>query len=722
VPLPKVSGEDVVRVSLDSDNSSSTGGGVHGIGAEWRIEVRGAGGRMTGSSLERFDPATGRYVVQPGESPVAAVSPDGLELGALKTRLGISGAFAYVVEATDWSGVWDRARGDALDPVVIRPDGSGLVGDLGAWSAIPLPALPQGRNWVDVASARDGIQAILRDDGEVYFTDGSGGTADWVRQAGTRPAGWTGVSWMGIAIRQNQALPTNFYIARNDGAILTATTGTIGSALAAWSAFTTTGLPPGTAYVDLTASRNGANFPILLRSDGATFWSNNGAPWIGGSTSGLASATDYVALSAARLADCGGGGQDGMVIARRSGEVYCSRAPQTAAATWLQYGTGGGPPAAGSYVSLAYDDGDDYVYLLRNDGVVYRTGGSGVGSAWTVAGGTGTPVPASTAYVAVSSEGRGASNQFTAYVLRADGQVYRNTDTSTNTAWAQFGTGTPVPAGGGAWVSVGARAGAGLFLLAANGTVQRSVDMGGSWTPFGDAGPDFSWVSVDVSNTDVYALGNDGRVARAPFGSGVFAAWNIGKTVSATSASWVSLAASFDGGLAYAVRALRNDGLVEVAPEATGVWVGDGDADGSPGARFDFAGLASDGANVYALARTGERGKSPTAAPSWSMKGLGSWATPGNASFVDVASTDGIPGMVWLLRNDGEVLRSPDSAESFPDRGFLAGGQESTNAAYSSLAAVPEAGAERSAALFAATAVAAMLLVARSRRRPGGRT
>jgi KaiC/GvpD/RAD55 family RecA-like ATPase len=715
VPLPRVSGEDKVRVYVDSDDDLFTGHRKHGLGAEYVIEVNGTAGRITARSLLKWDGVSSlRYHAMP--DPVAEVTPECLEAGAPKSSLGIAGNWSYVVEATDWGEGFDKAGSRPGDPMVVRPDGTGWRGDIGSWSGFTLPQLPEGRNWVDIAAGMNGEVAILRDDGEVYFTDGAGSGANWLRQSGTRPAGWTSSSFVGIGIRQNQAVPTNFYILRSDGSILSATTGDTNSASAAWSAYTTTGLPAATAYVDVAASRNGNDFPIVLRNDGATFWSNSGGAWVSGSMTGLPAATDYVALSAARPGNCGGGAQDGMVIARRNGAVFCNRAPQAAGGTWSAYGTGGGPPASGSYVSLAYDDGNDYVYLLRNDGVAYRTGGTGTASAWTVAGGTGTAVPASTAYVGIASQGRGAATQFTAYVLRTDGGVYSNPATNANTPWVDFGTGTAVPAGGGAWASIGARDGTGAFVLASNGTVMRSDDQGSTWATFGDAAPDYSWTAIDVTPSFVYIMANDGWVERAPVATGTFAGWNILKTWSATDASWVSLSTSFDGGISWEVRALRNDGATEIASELSGNWGSWGDADAGAG-HFRMVGIASDGGNVYAAANHGAVSKSPASSASWGVN-AGAWITPANASFVDVAATESVAGSVWLLRNDGEVLRSSDSANSFPARGFVSGSPQPGNAGYVSLAAVPEAGP--SGTFTAATAVlcslASALAIQRRRR------
>jgi hypothetical protein len=493
---------------------------------------------------------------------------------------------------------------------------------------------------------------------------------------------------VGIEARRNDNEPSETYILRNDGLVLVANTGDSGSASVAWTAAAASAPPAGTAYVGIALSRQVAGLFTILRSDGAPFFFNGGV-WNVASTSGLTAATDYASITSLR-STCGGGATStSMVVLRASGEVRCIRDISDSGDTWIAYGTGGGGlPAAGSWVSVGDDSGSDNLYAMRNDGLVYRTSGGGPAGSWSVAGGTGMAVPGSTAYVGVASASANAAAANRAFVLRADGAVFRNADTSTNTDWEAFGTGTAVPAGGGAWVSVGARDPLGVFILASNGTVYRSVDMGGNWALFGDVDPDFSWVSVDVSNSHVYAMANDGWVERAPVGTGVFAPWNTGRTWGTADASWVSLAVSLDQGVAYTVRALRNDGTVEIAAQATGLWTGWGDADSVVGV-FDSVAIACDGDLVYTVANDGAVSRTATTAPSWGTN-AGAWMTTANASFVDVAATESTAGTVWILRNDGEVLRSSDSAATFPARGFLTGSKEAANAAYASLAAVPE--------------------------------
>jgi len=105
-PEPRRTGEDILRIYADENSSDTVGFPFVGIFADYLLEIRGHGGRITSRTLYAW---TGAWTRVPGPVPVAknATSIEGsLPLGpaANVTRV--------VFEATDWSN-----SGDLTDPI-----------------------------------------------------------------------------------------------------------------------------------------------------------------------------------------------------------------------------------------------------------------------------------------------------------------------------------------------------------------------------------------------------------------------------------------------------------------------------------------------------------------------------------------------------------------------------------------------------------------------------
>jgi len=106
----KKTGEDILRVHLDTDLSVTTGSIVthptKTIGADYIIEVKGLNGKITSKSLMQFASGTWNYV--PG---VVAAANNGQQIELSLSSSSISGTSSidFIIEMTDWRGWSDIA-------------------------------------------------------------------------------------------------------------------------------------------------------------------------------------------------------------------------------------------------------------------------------------------------------------------------------------------------------------------------------------------------------------------------------------------------------------------------------------------------------------------------------------------------------------------------------------------------------------------------------------
>jgi hypothetical protein len=111
VILPRKTGEDILRVYIDSDMSTATGFPVSlvskTIGADFKIEITGLFGEITSKSLmnysgDSWEPVSGAVVS-------AANDAQRLELQVLSESVSGKESIDYAVETTDWMGRADFA-------------------------------------------------------------------------------------------------------------------------------------------------------------------------------------------------------------------------------------------------------------------------------------------------------------------------------------------------------------------------------------------------------------------------------------------------------------------------------------------------------------------------------------------------------------------------------------------------------------------------------------
>lgn len=107
-------GEDVLRVYVDSDMSTGTGylmaAGSKIVGADYLVEVKGLDGEIRSKALYSF--VSGHWSAVSGAAVLAGNDRQQIELSVSSSSLSGSSSIDYVVETTDW-----RARADVASSV-----------------------------------------------------------------------------------------------------------------------------------------------------------------------------------------------------------------------------------------------------------------------------------------------------------------------------------------------------------------------------------------------------------------------------------------------------------------------------------------------------------------------------------------------------------------------------------------------------------------------------
>lgn len=175
LPAPRKTGEDVLRIYVDTDDQDAGGQPVGGMLADRLLEVRGRLGRITARESYAWNATTWRWTPRPTAFAVEFVGGE-FEASAALTFLGVTNNPLVVFAMSDWS-----RQGDMTDsPLGLRgtrgggPDDEPLHGFLADNTpAPPLANLP----------IVDGFCPTYA--GE-YTGAAVGGTADLTFQVGTR--------------------------------------------------------------------------------------------------------------------------------------------------------------------------------------------------------------------------------------------------------------------------------------------------------------------------------------------------------------------------------------------------------------------------------------------------------------------------------------------------------------------------------------------------------
>lgn len=171
------SGEDVLRVYIDSDLSNSTGELVQrskkSVGADYLLEIEGLNGVVTSKSLMIYSAGTWIPLVTTVSS---AVDSQRIELSVSTTSIGGTMSFTAIVETTDWRTRSDWAwTGGIPDPWVIDANGTTYTSTDGStWVYLSTPTLQPGDRIVDISisiGAQAGTIFIVTNTGRTFYWD-----------------------------------------------------------------------------------------------------------------------------------------------------------------------------------------------------------------------------------------------------------------------------------------------------------------------------------------------------------------------------------------------------------------------------------------------------------------------------------------------------------------------------------------------------------------------
>jgi len=107
----RITGEDLLRIYIDSDCNVSTGVPTSMsskvIGADYLVEIAGMDGVIDRQSLMVHQ--GGVWTLVPSATVNASNDAQRIEIGVLSAAIGGSSSIEFIIETTDWRGRWDMA-------------------------------------------------------------------------------------------------------------------------------------------------------------------------------------------------------------------------------------------------------------------------------------------------------------------------------------------------------------------------------------------------------------------------------------------------------------------------------------------------------------------------------------------------------------------------------------------------------------------------------------
>ena len=107
----RISGEDQLRIYIDSDRNVSTGMpfsmSSKVIGADYLVDIVGMDGVIHKTAFSAYQ--GGSWAIVPGADVNASNDAQRIEVGVLSTAIGGSSSLDFIIQTTDWRGRWDMA-------------------------------------------------------------------------------------------------------------------------------------------------------------------------------------------------------------------------------------------------------------------------------------------------------------------------------------------------------------------------------------------------------------------------------------------------------------------------------------------------------------------------------------------------------------------------------------------------------------------------------------
>ena len=377
IPARK-SGEDILRIYIDSDMSNSTGAVImregKTIGAEYLVDIRGSDGLIVSKSLMQWGGSDW--------SPTTATIYTGkdmqrIELSVPTASIGGSKNISTIIETTDWKQRSDWAwAGTPPDPWVVGANGDTYQsGDGVTWSYVGTPTLVAGDRIVDIAVTSDGTTVVVvTNTGRTYYWDFASSTSWTVGQA--NPIDTANYS---EAVSMTFFSKTGAWLLTKNGSyfyLMNAINPPHGKlwtyqdlAGVGVTDFTDINYQGGTMY----ALRSGANTSLAYSGNGNIFQSTTNA------TRSTSNQTEFCYIAGGPAAT-----DDRIFVLCENGNIRYSA---NGGGTWSAWGNlptpGGGNTT--KYVGLGIDS-TGYMWVVTNTGYCYRSTDSTTYSTFTCLG------------------------------------------------------------------------------------------------------------------------------------------------------------------------------------------------------------------------------------------------------------------------------------------------------------------------------------------------
>jgi len=395
----RITGEDLLRIYIDSDRNISTGVPTSMsskvIGADYLVEIVGMDGVIDRRSLMVYQ--GGVWTLVPSATIDAANDAQRIEIGVLSTAIGGSSSIEFIIETTDWRGRWDMAtslpqtyKGSSagamaagiesgqgaqdiaayyvqnlsLDPWAMRTTGADYRSPDGVtWSAGSTITLSGGDNVIDMAPSWDKLYVFaVTNSGRVYswhvgvsttwgsnVTDTINGTANIVAIA---PFDFAVSSHGGCVLASDGRL---WAINKLDG---TQRAWTYGNKVA-------DGI---TDFADIEYQKTGQNYYVVRSaSNTAVYYSNSAANnWYTTAATGSTSPQTHILhVGASKQIN------ERILVLCRNGNI---RDSSDGGATWSARGNLPAPGGSNTsfYIGMDFDPAG-YLWVIRDAGWCYKS-------------------------------------------------------------------------------------------------------------------------------------------------------------------------------------------------------------------------------------------------------------------------------------------------------------------------------------------------------------
>jgi len=158
VILPRVSGEDILRINIDSNKNDTTGEFRNGIWVDRIIEVRGKDGVITSKVVKEYD---GGWRTLLTDFPIAVHAGE-IELTVPNSTLRL-GSWSLYFEMTDWSGETDLTSAWLMNTGVEPADANTMITEKDQTDTFSMPEKP---------SPRYGAMSAVDDTGRIVLFGG----------------------------------------------------------------------------------------------------------------------------------------------------------------------------------------------------------------------------------------------------------------------------------------------------------------------------------------------------------------------------------------------------------------------------------------------------------------------------------------------------------------------------------------------------------------------